>query len=75
MVLLNGKKTVFRGIGAESLKKYKKRARLLTDNDAIPEIDKNLELPVSDLEIFFDVETDPMRDICYLHGFYMRKKG
>lgn len=25
-------------------------------------------LPHSGIELFFDVETDPMKDICYLHG-------
>jgi predicted RecB family nuclease len=29
--------------------------------------------PDSPLEIFFDIETDPMRDICYLHGFVERR--
>jgi predicted RecB family nuclease len=24
-------------------------------------------------ELFFDIEADPMRDICYLHGFVVRK--
>jgi uncharacterized protein len=26
-------------------------------------------------DIFFDVETDPMRDVCYLHGFAERLRG
>jgi len=24
-------------------------------------------------ELFFDIETDPLRDICYLHGFLERR--
>ncbi|HQH27515.1 MAG TPA: TM0106 family RecB-like putative nuclease, partial [Oligoflexia bacterium] len=28
--------------------------------------------PQHDRELFFDVEVDPMRDICYLHGFVER---
>ena len=31
--------------------------------------------PTSNFEIFFDVETDPMQDICYLHGFIERRHG
>ena len=27
------------------------------------------------LELFFDIEVDPMRDICYLHGFVERRNG
>jgi predicted RecB family nuclease len=27
---------------------------------------------VADTELFFDIETDPMRDLCYLHGFVTR---
>ena len=29
-------------------------------------------MPHAETELFFDVETDPMRDICYLHGFVDR---
>jgi hypothetical protein len=32
-------------------------------------------LPVAELELFFDIEVDPMRDLCYLHGIVERKKG
>jgi predicted RecB family nuclease len=31
-----------------------------------------VELPATEMEIFFDVEVDPFRDICYLHGFIER---
>ena len=26
------------------------------------------------VELFFDIETDPMRDLCYLHGFVIRER-
>jgi predicted RecB family nuclease len=32
-------------------------------------------LPVADKELFFDIEVDPMRDVCYLHGFVERTHG
>ena len=31
--------------------------------------------PVVETELFFDIETDPMRDLCYLHGFVIREHG
>jgi predicted RecB family nuclease len=34
-----------------------------------------VSLPVSERELFFDIEVDPMRDHCYLHGFVERIGG
>src|ERR1019366_6145933 len=34
-----------------------------------------VQLPIAPTELFFDIEADPMRDICYLHGFVVRKEG
>ncbi len=31
-----------------------------------------MSLDLSPLELFFDVEVDPLRDVCYLHGFVER---
>ncbi len=69
---MNGKKTVFPGIGPDSLKKFHTRARLLSTKDARPILKAPIRLPVYDCELFFDIEVDPMRDICYLHGFVER---
>jgi predicted RecB family nuclease len=30
-------------------------------------------LPTFERELFFDIEVDPMRDVCYLHGFIERR--
>jgi predicted RecB family nuclease len=27
------------------------------------------------VELFFDIEVDPLRDVCYLHGFVERHNG
>jgi len=70
-----GKKTVFPGIGPESFSKFQTRARLLTDPDAKPYVVHPVDLPPADTELFFDIETDPMRNICYLHGFVERKNS
>lgn len=69
---MRGRKTVFAGINPASLKKFHVRARLMADPKARPIIKKAPHLPDCSRELFFDIETDPMRDICYLHGFYER---
>lgn len=68
-----GKKTVFPGIGPEVLQKFHLRATLQTMQDAKPVLYGPIRLPEHSLELFFDIEVDPMRDICYLHGFVERR--
>src|SRR5258708_4742533 len=34
-----------------------------------------VSFPAAELELFFDIEVDPMRDVCYLHGFVERRRG
>ena len=63
----------FKGISINGLIKFQNRARLLIDKEAKPVITSPLDLPVYNPELFFDIETDPMRDFCYLHGFVLRK--
>jgi len=69
---LDGKKTIFPGVGPPSLEKFHARARLLSAEDGRPYLKAPLALPVHDTELFFDIEVDPMRDLCYLHGFVER---
>lgn len=70
-----GGKTVFAGIGPAILEKLHARAKLLTAENATPYLRAPISLPVADVELFFDIEVDPMRDICYLHGFVERRIG
>ena len=72
---VQGKKTIFPRIGITSLEKFQTRARLLTEPNAKPLITAPINLPDAATELFFDIETDPMRDICYLHGFVERING
>ena len=73
---LEGKKTIFPGIGPTTLKKLHARARLISIGEkAKPYLRESVTLPVADLELYFDVETDPIQDICYLHGFVERRGG
>lgn len=67
-----GKKTIFRGIGPESLFKFHARAKLLSTPGANPYLKHVVTLPIAAKEVYFDIEADPMRDIVYLHGFVER---
>ena len=71
---LTGKKTVFQGIGPGTLEKFHARAQLLTSGGG-PYLREPVALPSAQHELFFDIEVDPMRDICYLHGFVERHAG
>ena len=48
------------------------RARLLADPEARPYLTEAISFPETRVELFFDIEADPVRDICYLHGFVER---
>ncbi len=71
--LKRGDKTVIQGIGLSSLQKFQIRARLMLDPNGRPYCTMPPHLPESEVELFFDIEVDPMRDICYLHGFVERR--
>lgn len=71
---LAGGKTSFPGIGPDTLRRFRERAKLLTAADGKPYTRSKLQFPSNDRELFFDVEVDPMRDICYLHGFVERSR-
>jgi len=72
MSFVQGKKTAFPGIGIDSLIKFQDRAILQRKQGAKPYLKIPVTIPHYDRELFFDVETDPMRDVCYLHGFIER---
>lgn len=71
-----GRKTIFPGVGLSTLEKLHARAKLIAaGKNARPYLRDPIALPTADLELYFDVEVDPMRDICYLHGFVERRNG
>jgi predicted RecB family nuclease len=72
--LIMGSKTVIPGVGPGMLKKFRLRARIQKDPDGRPFLKEALRLPTAPVELFFDIEADPMRDICYLHGFVERRQ-
>ena len=73
--LISGKRTLIPRVGSAILKLFQERAILQKKPGAQPYLKEPVSLPSSDFELFFDVETDPMRDICYLHGFIERRGG
>ena len=73
---LAGSRTVFPGIGPATLEKLHARAELIAaGEDASPYLREPISLPSAHLELFFDIEVDPLRNICYLHGFVERRNG
>ena len=67
---ITGKKTIFPSIGPATLKKLHSRAKLIAvGKKAKPYLREPVTMPVADLELYFDIEVDPMRDICYLAWF------
>jgi predicted RecB family nuclease len=97
--MAGGGRTVIHGVGPDTLRRYRDRARLQKDPKARPFARVPLDLPGAAApsgtggspapgappagggehgarrELFFDIETDPMRDFCYLHGFLERSGG
>jgi predicted RecB family nuclease len=72
---VHGKKTVFGGIGADRLRLFQARAAMLKASPPKPYLRLPVSLKVFPVELFFDIEVDPLRDICYLHGIVERQNG
>jgi len=72
---IQGAKTVFSRISPDMLRTFQQRARLLCDKSALPYLKAPVALPDAETTLFFDIETDPFRDICYLHGFVEQQYG
>lgn len=70
---MDGRKTVFRGVGQDRLRTFVARAKLLTTAGAVGYLKRPLEPPETRHEIFFDIEADPLRDLVYMHGFLHRE--
>ena len=72
---VRGGRTEFQWIGPDTLAKLQARAALIVRPQASPYFREPVTLPPTGLELFFDIETDPLRDFCYLHGFVLRENG
>lgn len=71
----DGKGTIFKGIGQKTLQTFHARAQLLKSKPARAYLTDVVKLPVAAKELFFDIEDDPLRGICYLHGIVERRDG
>lgn len=69
---ISGSKSVFPGIGPDTLRKFNGRAKLLSHKEARAYTRAAIVFPDHERDLFFDIEVDPIRDICYLHGFVER---
>ncbi len=67
----SGKRTVFRGLGWDTLVKLQERAKRFNAKTP-PSLTEPIKLPVNRRELFFDIEDDTFSGVCYLHGFVER---
>lgn len=72
---VRGSKTCFRGLGPDRLKVFHERAVMLKQEVPKAYLRNSITLPVRPVELFFDIEVDPLQDICYLHGIVERRDG
>jgi predicted RecB family nuclease len=70
---IHGKKTVFARIGADRLRLLQARAVMLKGSPPMAYLREPVSLDLFPIELFFDVEVDPLRGVCYLHGFLERR--
>jgi predicted RecB family nuclease len=72
---MDGKKTIFKGVGPDRLRLFQSRAAMLKAPAPRPYLRAPISLKIVPVELFFDIEVDPLRDICYLHGIIERQGG
>jgi predicted RecB family nuclease len=70
---INGSKSRIPGVSARRLRRFQRRAALQVAGDS-PYLNRAIAWPGAATELFFDIETDPMRELCYLHGFVIRER-
>ena len=66
---------MFPGIGSDRLRLFQARAAILKASPPKPYLRTPVVLNLSPVELFFDIEVDPLRGVCYLHGFIERQNG
>jgi len=64
-------KEFMKNLAEKTLTKIVKRAFIM-DKVKKPVIEKYIQLPHTDYELFFDIEDDPTQGFVYLHGVYER---
>jgi predicted RecB family nuclease len=72
---IDGNKTIFAGLGADRLRLFRARATMLKRRPPKAYLRAPVALRVAPIELFFDLEVDPLRGICYLRGVVERLNG
>ena len=72
---INGKKTMFPRVGPDRLRQFHARAVMLKGTPPKAYLREAIALRLAPVELFFDIEVDPLRGICYLHGIVERRDG
>jgi predicted RecB family nuclease len=72
---IDGRKSIFTGLGPDRLRLFHSRAVMLKSAPPKPYLRAPVTLRTTPVELFFDVEVDPLRNICYLHGIVERRGG
>jgi predicted RecB family nuclease len=73
-VVRPGGRTVFPGVGAARLARFRDRARLLCEAGAHAYARQPLPIARAANELFLDIEVDPFGDRTYLHGILSRSR-
>jgi predicted RecB family nuclease len=68
-------RSILAGVSPETITKFRARANLLAASHGTAYLKEPIQFPTYATELFFDIETDPMRDHCYLHGFVLRRNN
>ena len=61
---------LFEGISPNALARFVRRAVVFQKGEPI--LDLPVEFPEKELELFFDIETEPLEEMCYLYGIVER---
>jgi predicted RecB family nuclease len=61
----------FESISPNALARFVRRAVVFQKSEPI--LHSPVELPEKELELFFDIETEPLEEICYLYGIVERR--
>lgn len=72
---VKGRKTMFAGMGADRFRALQARAVLLKASPPRAYLRAPVRLDACSCELFFDIEVDPLRGICYLHGVVERRNA
>lgn len=70
---IDGERSAFAGIGAQRLRRFQRRARLAVEPSPQACLTRAIDWPQATTELYFDIETDTLRGLCYLHGFLIRE--